>query len=167
MSTFNGSYIAEPADFSTVMTEVQLIELLDDPGSPDAGPLANRWADLTVEQQTAFANVAIPIIATEEGIVNGYLRAGGFMVPSSAALIKTIVVALVDIDLRKRRGNLTAKEAEEEKASFLSVLAQIRDRTIDMEIEVAPADVGLGGGPLVAGITSSPRLFSRELLEDY
>lgn len=166
MTTFSGAYLQEPTDFTSVANEATLIAVADDPSAPviPAGALA--WSQLTVGEAAALVATLNPIIASKEGIVNGYLRAGGYLVPTNLALnpvVREYAAKLVWNALRYRKAMLNDEELA---AADGSVLRELRDVAngiallVGEDVAIEPASA------TVYAIGTAVRVFSRSTLED-
>lgn len=166
MPTFAGAYIREPSDFSTVATETTLIQVADDPSVPVVPSDSSAWADLSVGEAAALVNTINPIVIRKEGIVNGFLRAGGYAVPADVVLNPVILdyaVRLVWNDLRYRKQQLTDEEYGDANKGTLIALGLIASGGVVLDappIEGASAPTGA-----VHAASSATRVFSRDTLD--
>lgn len=167
MPTFPGAYVREPSDFATVTTEAGLIQLADDPDSPVL-PDEAAFADLSAPEQAVVIAALTPIIERKEGIINGYLRAGGYVAPADANLNPQVVdyaVRLVFNALRYRKRQLTDGELSEADADVLAALDLIATGGSSIVTAEASAEEPTSG--TVYAIGTSRRIMSRETLEDF
>lgn len=168
MPAFAGDYVREPSDFATVATEADLLQLLDDPSDPLVPDDVLTWSDLDSGQQEALAGVANPVIARKEGVINGYLRAGGYAVPADIVrnpLIQDYAVRLTWNDLRYRKGQLTDEQYKAANADILRELLAISKG--DMLLDAAPSTEETASSGAVYAAASAERVFSRAKLEDF
>jgi hypothetical protein len=166
--TFSGSYVSEPSDFATVATEAALIAAADDPATPVISEGRLSFADLLPAELAAIQAVLNPLITRKEGVVNGFLRAGGYAVPVDVvenAVIPEYVVKLVWNDLRFRKGQLNDEEYEARNKAVIDELKLIANGTSVLVGAVDAEDEGTA--ETVHAIGTSERIFSRETLEDF
>lgn len=168
MSTFAGMYIKEPSAFGTVTTESALIQVADDPEAPVVPADVTAWSELTVPQAAALVATMDPIIVRKEGIVNGYLRAGGFLVPMDIdrnPVVLDYAVRLVWNDLRYRKQQLSDEEYRTANSSVLTELAAIARG--DIVLDAPPIEGEAAPTGAVHAASSAPRIFSRTTLEEF
>lgn len=168
MPTFSGAYIQEPRDFSTVTTESELIQLADDPDTPIVPESVASWAELVPAEEAALLAILNPIIIRKEGTVNGYLRAGGYLVPMDIIanpIVQQHVVTLVWNALRYRKRQLTDEEFRAANADVTDELKLIARG--DMLLDAPESDDVDAPTGAVHAVASATRIFSRETLKDY
>jgi len=168
MPEFVGSYIKEPSDFATVTTEADLIQVADDPASPVVPEDTLSWAELVAGEKAALKAVIDPIIIRKEGIIDGYLRAGGYATPADIVrnpIIQDYAARLVWNDLRYRKKQLSDEEYRTANADILKELSQIGSGAL--VLAAAPSIDEDAPSGLVHAVKSSPRVFSRETLEEF
>lgn len=168
MPTFAGAYVSEPSDFTAVATEAALIAVADDPSTPAVSEDVLAWADLQPAELAALLAVLNPLIARKEGVVNGFLRGGGYAVPVDAVanpIISEYVVKLVWNDLRYRKGQLTEDEYIAANKPIVDDLKMIAGGT--MQLAGLLAAVEEGPSETVHSAGGSERIFSRETLEEF
>lgn len=158
MPTFAGVYVREPDDFLTVTTEADLIQLLDDPKAPVVDEDVLSWADLDPAQEEALLSTLDPVIVKKEGIVNGYVRAGGYIVPANDAIVVEISVQLVWNDLLVRKDRISR---EEWKTTNDTLMRQLRDISHGDTLLETPNAVEVDAPKLlVGGWGGTPRRYS-------
>lgn len=166
MVTFNGSYLREPSDFSTVATEAALIQIADDPQLPTVSSGVLAWADLTPTEEAALVATLNPIIVSKEGVIDGYLRSGGYVTPTDVALnpsVKEWAAKLVWNTLRFRKEQITDEQLETLDNMILKLLRDVASGVlllVGVDSAVEPAS------GTVYAIGTSPRIMSRETLEE-
>lgn len=118
-TTFNGSYIQEPADLQVVCTEADIISVCDDPGGEDMRNILT-FAGLNAQQKPEVVAVMNSMIGPVESLINSYARKQGYAIPLAPidALIKDLAARLLWIDMRQHAKSLTADAAEKQRADF-------------------------------------------------
>lgn len=179
MSTFDGFYLKEPADFLSVATEQDLIQSAQDPDQTSndfesfadideaivAGGSFGGQAEDLLDKIKAVVNEAVNYA---ENLVHSYARTQGYAIPLNVGLdpvIKQIALDVAWIYLRFRRGILSDEQKNE--AMNRARNGELRDIARNVITLASPKMVGIAKGAHVYGVTSSERLLSREMLEDW
>lgn len=171
MPTFNGAYIQEPADFKTVTTEPELIAALDDPENPHIDTSEATFALLEDEAPPTYAALvatANEIIRDAEDMVEAYARPLAYAIPLAKSgvpdpIAKSVAVRLAWISLRQRRKIISTDQAELERDRIQR--GELRDIARGVLVLDVDRVAGMTTSASVYAVTSSPRVFSRELLD--
>lgn len=168
MPTFAGQYVQEPSDFATVTTEAGLLQIADDPENPVVLADVVAWADLSNEQKATLKALLDTLILRKEGIIDGYLRAGGYATPADVdanPIILNYAIDLVWNDLQRRKEQISAEEYRHANAAVFDQLSLIASGDMLLAMPEATGDSAPTG--TVYAASSAERIFSRDTLKDF
>lgn len=163
MPVFAGAYVREPSDFYTVTTEAELIATADDPQAPVISESVLSWDDLEPAEEAALVATINAIVLRVEGITNGYVRSGGYVLPAIDQTVTDIVVQLSWNNLLFRKKALDLAEKRDADAPLYAQLRDIASGKLVLETEETTEE---SPASIVGGIGGAARTFSRETLED-
>lgn len=177
---FAGRYLRNPIDFKAIATERDLIDVGDDPESPDVDEDVLSFTALAAEvplpgaagsPHDAVVTVLNEMITTAEKIIESYAGSYGYVTPlyligttTPDPIVKRFALDWFWIDARQRRKIITGNDAADEREKLTRLLEKLAKGVPLLGVSLSSSTTDSLGGE-VADFTSSERVFSRETLE--
>lgn len=162
MPTFAGTLLQEPIDFISRFSERDIIQMGDDPESPQIKRVA--FVELTPEEKAIIVASVNALVASAEAEIGMYARAGGYVFPFTQREQPMIELATLGVLLR-HRARRRIKIDDADRDAYAARLAELRSGKIQLQSDrdgaVTPEDTA------VVGMWAEDRVFSRTSLKGF